>query len=140
MMKTLLTLLLLIPSLSWGEVEDEEIIIKCVPDFYFDMNKDEEIDVPVESRIIQVLLFEPNTNLIEVQHTNNKRWEGNYTSDTFFAKYEDNKNYDFVIDFVIDINRLTGKYFLNRYLYIPEDDENNMWVESGYCKKSSKLF
>ena len=139
-MKTLLTLLLLIPSLSWGEVEDEEIIIKCVPDFYFDMNKDEEIDVPVESRIIQVLLFEPNTNLIEVQHTNNKRWEGNYTSDTFFAKYEDNKNYDFVIDFSIDINRLTGKYILNRYLYIPEDDENFMWVESGYCKKSSKLF
>ena len=140
MMKTLLALLLLIPSLSWGEVEDEEIIIKCVPDFYFDMNKDEEIDVPVESRIIQVLLFEPNTNLIEVQHTNNKRWEGNYTSDSFFAKYEDNKNYDFVIDFSIDINRLTGKYILNRYLYIPEDDENFMWVESGYCKKSSKLF
>ena len=139
-MKTLLALLLLIPSLSWGVFEDEEIIIKCVPDFYFDMNKDEEIDVPEESRIIQVLLFEPNTNLIEVQHTNNKRWEGNYTSDSFFAKYEDNKNYDFVIDFSININRLTGKYILNRYLYIPEDDENFMWVESGYCKKSSKLF
>lgn len=140
MIKTLLALLILIPSLGKAVFEDEEIIIKCVPDFYFDMNKDEEIDVPVESRIIQVLLYEPVTTLIEVQHTNGRRWEGTYTLDSFYANYEDEKDNVFVIDFNIEINRLTGKYTLNRYLYVPEDKENFMWVESGYCEKYSKLF
>ena len=140
-MKTLLTLLLLIPSLSWGLVhQDEEIIIKCEPDWYFDVVENKEVEIPVQSRIIQIDLFEPNTNQIEVQYTNSRRWEGNYTSDNFYASYNDEKHRDLVIDFMIKINRLTGEYVLNRYVYIKREDKNYAWVESGSCKKSSKLF
>ena len=42
-MKTLLALLLLIPSLSWETLADETITIKCEVDWAYDMTNSEEI-------------------------------------------------------------------------------------------------
>ena len=140
-MKTLLALLLLIPSLAWKASADETTIIKCEVDWAYDMKEGKEInDYHLESRIMQVMIFEPMSILIKIQYTNGSWWQGEYTSDTFYATHEDPDYFNLIYNYILDIDRLTGQYNLKTYTHHKPTNTKNGINESGTCKKSSALF
>ena len=140
-MKKLLVLLLLIPSLGWKASADDTTIIKCEVDWAYDMKEDKEIeDYHLESRIMQVMIFEPMSILIKIQYTNGSWWQGEYTSDTFYATHEDPDYFNLIYNYILDIDRLTGQYNLKTYTHHKPTNTKNGINESGTCKKSSALF
>ena len=140
-MKTLLVLLLLIPSLSWGNLYDDEIILKCEIKWLYDMSESKEVEEhSLDIRTIQILIFEPMTISMKVQYTNEEAWEGKYFSDMFYATYDDKENKKIKKDYIIDIDRLTGEYDLWSYTDFLETNKKYAFHEFGFCKKSSKKF
>ena len=140
-MKTLLALLLLIPSLSWEALADETITIKCEVDWAYDFKEGKEIeDYHLESRMMQITIFEPDSILIKIQYTNDSWWHGDYTPDAFYASHDDPEDKNLKYDYLVDIDRLTGQYSLKTYTHHKPTNTKNGINESGTCKKSSTLF
>ena len=133
--------MLLVPSLSWGSLADEEITIKCEVEWVYDMKKGEEVkDYSLESRFMQIGIYEPMTILIKIQHTNDLWWEGEYSSDTFYASHDDPEDKSIKFDFIVEIDRLTGQYSFYKYTHNKTMNKKYGFHESGICKKSSTLF
>ena len=117
-MKTLLAILLLIPSLTWEALADETTIIKCEVDWAYDMKEGKEInDYHLDSRIMQVMIFEPMSILIKIQYTNDSWWQGTYTSDAFYSSHDDPDYFNLIYNYIVDIDRLTGQYNLKIYTH-----------------------
>ena len=140
-MKTLLALLLLIPSINSDSFASEEIIIKCKVEWLYDLMENKVVeDFSLESRAVQIKIYEPNTAEIKVQHTNELWWDGVYSPDLFYASHEDPEDINIKFKFTIKIDRLTGEYNSYKYTDIKATNDKYGFHEFGFCNKSSKML
>lgn len=139
-MKTLLAILLLIPSLSRGDLHSYETVISCKADSGFNYITEQKLDNFKEYKY-QILFFEDENGVL----INTPRFErgasGKYNDSFIYASEDGPTILDTSMNWDMELNRINGEFTLEyTWRHEIKNELIAWWYETGKCQKSQKAF
>ena len=139
-MKILIALLLLIPSLSLGDMHSDEIVISCKGDQGYDYKREEEFEKFTEYKYY-IVFFEDERGVVIQTSRFEKSATGTYTDSTISAYEVGDLIYETSRNWSMELNRINGAFRLDfQWVDVANDELKVWWYEAGTCIKSEKAF
>ena len=139
-MKILIALLLLIPSLSLGDMHSDEIVISCKGDQGYDYKREEEFEKFTEYKYY-IVFFEDERGVVIQTSRFEKSATGTYTDSTISASEVGDLIYETSRNWSMELNRINGAFRLDfQWVDVANDELKVWWYEAGTCIKSEKAF
>ena len=139
-MKILLAILLLIPSLSLGDMHSDEIVISCKGDQGYDYKREEEFKEFTEYKY-HIVFFEDERGVVIKTSRFEKSATGTYTDSTISAYEVGDLIYETSRNWSMELNRINGAFRLDfQWVDVANDELKVWWYEAGTCIKSEKAF
>ena len=145
-MKKFLILLLLVSSLSLGDMNSDDIVISCKGDRGYNYKTEEEFKIAYPGYKFteykyHIVFFEDEGAVVVQTSRFDKSATGIYTDSTIYASEQGDIILDTSIDWSMELNRINGDFKLDlQFTHAVSGEKIAWWYEAGKCIKSEKAF